>query len=225
MSQRDPRLDRRIQFDERSRSFPVRATLTAEQIRKPRSYTWSCGIQLDQGTEGACVGFSIAHEIAARPVVVKSADDALARQIYYRARQIDEWPGENYEGTSILAGVKAAQEAGYFGEYRWCFSLSDLALAVGYKGPALLGLNWYAGQLNTDANGFIHPTGYLLGGHAILCRAVSVKGKFFTLRNSWGNSWGVNGDCRITFDELDRLLHEQGEACVPVKRMKGNVSP
>jgi hypothetical protein len=98
---RDRRLDRLVHFDERSRSFPVRALIPT--TAKPRSFTWSCGYLLDQGREGACTGFSVSHEAGSRPVVVQALTDDIARQIYQRAKQLDPWPGEDYEGSSVLA--------------------------------------------------------------------------------------------------------------------------
>lgn len=211
----DPRLDRVVQFDEQSRKFPIRALVSA---KKPRSYTWRVNNWLDQGQEGACVGFSWSHELAGRPKEVSGITNDFARAIYRRARQLDEWPGEAYEGTSVLAGAKAVSEAGHLIEYRWAFGLDDLILAVGYQGPAILGINWYEGMFNTGNGDFIEPTGQIAGGHAIVCHGVSVKGRYFKLHNSWGKDWGNNGECKISFEDMYRLLHENGEACIPVIR-------
>lgn len=211
----DPRLDRVVRFDGRSRNFPIRALIDQ---RKPRSYTWSCGVWLNQGQEGACTGFAVTHEAAARPVTVR-VDEVMARSIYQRARQIDEWPGEDYEGSSVLAAIKAGQEQGWYGEYRWAFGIDDLKLALSYKGPAVLGIPWYEGMFEPDSTGFIRPDGSVMGGHAILANGICLKAPgYIRLHNSWGKGWGVNGECFITFADLDRLLHEQGEACIPVQR-------
>lgn len=210
----DPRLDRLPQFDERSRNYPIRTLVTAT---RPRSYTWRVSAWLDQGTEGACVGFAWNHEAAARPVV-RQVTHAAARQTYLRAQQLDQWPGEAYSGTSVIAGAKAMQERGWLQEYRWAFSLDDLILAVGYKGPAVLGLDWYQGMFRPDSDGYLRPTGRLMGGHAILCHAVSVRERYFWLWNSWGRGWGVGGRAKISFDDLAGLLAAGGEACVPVRR-------
>lgn len=215
----DARLGRLIQFDERSRNYPISAIL---HDRK-RSYTWRCDTHLDQGTEGSCVGHAFAHDIAARPSV-SPVTSSLALQIYRRAQQIDEWPGEGYSGTSILAGAKATKEAGYLDEYRWAFGLDDLISAVGYHGPAVLGVNWYQGMIAPGADGFIHPTGQFMGGHAILCHSVSIKHERFTLHNSWGPTWGRGGRCYVSFTDMNRLLSERGEACIPVKRVRPKVS-
>lgn len=230
--------DREVRFDERSRNFPITAGLTDYPLR---GYTWSCDAYNDQGREGACVGFAWSHDLNARPYVVP-ADATVATAIYKRAQQIDEWAGEAYEGTSVLAGAKATKERlnatsqSYLEEYRWAFGTNDLLLALGYKGPAVIGVNWYTGMFDTDAAGYIRKTGSLAGGHAVLARGfapiyldkngprnysnLDKQKSFVLIRNSWGKTWGSNGDCKITIADLDALLREGGDACVPVLRRK-----
>lgn len=210
--------DRRVKFDERSRNFPIRALITQ---REPRSYTWHCKVCLDQGNESSCTGHAVAHEAAARPVEVQGVTHALAVEIYNRAKQIDEWPGENYEGSSVLAAMKAGMERGWYKEYRWAFGEEDLALAVSYKGPAVLGIPWYEGMMEPSiGGGIIYPTGREVGGHAILCNGFNKRTGLYRLHNSWGTSWGFGGDCFVTRDGMAKLLANQGEACIPVIRTK-----
>ena len=221
----DPRLNRLVQFDEKSRQYPVMATLGG---LKPRSYTWAGGPVLDQGPDGACVGFAMTHELAARPAVVKGRGPSFAKEkVYWEAQKIDAWPGGSYpgaspryEGTSVLAGIKMMQKMGYIKEYRWAFGLDDLVMAVGYKGPAVLGIPWYEGMYTPGHCGYIHIGGKMVGGHAILCRGVSVKNRTFLLQNSWGPNWGKNGTALISWEDMDRLLHERGEAVIPTIRTK-----
>ena len=205
-------LDHIVQFDERSRQFPIMAIVDRTE---PRPYTWACSVCLDQGREGACVGHAFAHEAAARPVV-READSDLAFRLYYRAQDLDGMPWT--EGTSIIAGAKAAREAGYLNEFRWGFGLKDCLAGVSRKGPAVLGLNWYEGMFDPDKNGMLHVSGDIAGGHAILMTGVSVKNRTVTLHNSWGSDWGVNGKAKLSWDDLDRLLDEDGECCIPVIR-------
>lgn len=220
----DPRLDRLVEFDERSRNYPIRAMI-APTI-KPRSYTWRCDDVLDQGPDGACVGFAFTHEMIARPAEVGGLDAAFAKQaVYWEAQKLDQWPGGAYpgaspfyEGTSVLAGAKRAVALGAAEAYRWSFSLGDLILGIGYHGPAVLGVNWYESMFSPDGDGFIDVTGPVAGGHAILCMAVNIRGGFFTLQNSWGDDWGIEGRCRIAFDQMDLLLRDRGEAVFMVKR-------
>ncbi len=227
-------LGRVRQFDVRSADYPIRALVGKET---PRSYTWPCAVVLDQGQEGSCVGHGITHELIARPVVV-DGDHELALAIYHLAQQLDDTPGENYSGTSVLAGMKAATRMGYYAEYRWAFGLEDLVLAIGHHGPAVLGLDWYQGMFNSDADGFLNVTGAVEGGHCILARSVrlvkslpastsvgagalagiDLDRSYVTLHNSWGPSWGALGTARIRLVDLDRLLKAGGEAAIPVVR-------
>ena len=207
-------LDRRVEFDDRSRAYPIRSLLTTDT---PRSYTWPQGTYLDQGQEGACVGFAWCHEAAAMPQV-RTVDETFARIVYREAQHLDAWPGVDYEGTSVIAGAKAMKARGYLTEYRWAFSLNDALVAASRKGPVVLGLNWYTGMMDTDLDSYIHPTGRIEGGHAILLLGVSVKYRAAVLQNSWGQTWGRNGRCYISWDDLGLLLDQQGEACIPVVR-------
>lgn len=206
--------DRVPSIDSRNRNYPIRALLAP----KPRrSYTWSVNTWLDQGSEGACVGFAWGHELAAKPVPVPTTNfDALA--IYKRARQLDEWEGEDYDGTSVLGGAKAVMETKLLKEYRWAETEDDLALSVGYHGPAVIGVNWHRGMMDTDADGFIHPDNVVVGGHAICVFGYSVKLDAYKLHNSWGPGWGRNGDALLRRADMAGLLANQGEACVPVVR-------
>jgi hypothetical protein len=248
----DPRLDRLIQFDERSRDYPIRPLRTIEEVTKPafRSYTWRMAkpYVLDQGSEGACVGFAITNELIARPAEVTFGGMYRAlvfavQHIYWEAQKIDPWPGGAYpgaspfyEGTSLLAGVKTAHALRYFDSYRWAFGLEDLVYGLGHHGPAVLGVNWYSGMYAPKDN-FIRPVGTVVGGHAILARGVKLVWKhhrftpwkrryedldfdesYVILRNSWGPDYGDKGDCYITLTDLDSLLRQQGEAVFFVGR-------
>jgi len=218
----DPRLGRISFFDERSKDYPITAVIPS---KKHRSYTWRCKTVLDQKIEGSCVSHGIAHELIARPAEVKGLTADYIRSQYWVAQKNDEWdggsyPGANpfYEGTSILAGVKAYKKERWFESYRWAFSLNEMILGVGHNGPAVIGVLWYSGMFEPDNDNFIHPEGNIVGGHCVLVRAVNVKKKRFTIRNSWGRSWGKDGDCYINFDDMDKLLHERGECVFFLKR-------
>lgn len=207
--------DREVKFDPRSRAFPIAPLIKAT---RPRSYTWACNKYLDQGSEGACVGFSWSHELAATPVAVPGITNASALELYHAAQRLDDWAGEDYSGTSVLAGAKAVKAAGHMEQYRWAFSLQDLIMAIGYQGPAVLGINWYEGMFTPNNAGFILPTGEIAGGHAILCQGVNVVSRKFLLHNSWGSRWGRDGCAWVSYETMSKLLREQGEACIPVLR-------
>lgn len=214
----DIRCDRIVKFDERSRAFPIIKLVSKH--KKLRSYTWRCREWLDQKNEGACVSTGIGHELAARPAEVKGLTFKYVKEnIYWPAQESDDWPGGSYpnahpyyEGTSVLAGIKIAHKMGWFDSFHWAFGLRDLQIGVGYHGPAVLGLRWYTGMYAPDSDGYIHPTGKIVGGHCILCNAINVKKERFTLHNSWGRGWGRDGECYISFGDMTKLLYQQGEA-------------
>lgn len=213
----DVRLDRIPDFDDRSRQFPIKAI--AKETDKVFQ-AWRCSKWLDQGQEGACVGFGITHELVAKPSIVPRKGPAYARKnIYWEAQKIDPWnggayPGASpfYEGTSVLAGVKVAHKLGWFESYRWAFGIEDLIQGILTEGPAVIGVSWFSGMHNIDRNKYIHANGRVVGGHCILCNSVHTKKKRFNLHNSWGKRWGNRGDAYISFSDMDKLLRMNGEA-------------
>lgn len=223
--------------DPRSRNFPISAVL--DPVRR-RNKMWRTGPILDQGYEGACVGFGWAAEAFATPVAVDLRytkpeiprdPHRFARGIYRAAQKVDEWEGENYEGTSVLAGAKVMQGYGFVKEYRWAFGIEQVADAVLAKGPVVIGIPWYEGMYETDPAGVLHPSGDLVGGHCILVIGYRVADPRlggedgFLLQNSWGPRWGGAGIALIDKWDLSNLLRQDGEACVPAKRSYARVWP
>lgn len=222
--------DRVPEFDERSRAFPILDHLLIHHGAEaaalvPRSYTWSAGEVLDQGREGACVGFGWSGELLARPAVVPGVSNESASRLYHAAQQVDEWDGDAYEGTSVLAGAKVVKAAGFMAEYRWAFSVDDVVLTLGYHGPVVIGVNWREGMWNVDGSGFVHATGDVVGGHCVFLRGVNVGKRRVLIQNSWGPGWGVGGCAHLSWDDLGVLLDDQGDACVPVGRDRIGVLP
>lgn len=234
---RDPRLDRIYEEDWRSLNHLVTAVLSTD-LREPLSILWDLYAFLDQGMEGACVGFGFGHELLASPVPVAGVDNKYAREIiYWTTQRNDYWPGGAYpgadpfyEGTSVLSGAKTLQDLGFYTAYDWGITTRDVVLGIGYTGPAVLGLNWYEDMFDTDAGGWIRPTGAQAGGHCILAVGVVIVWKPTTTRtwadvdldqshlilhNSWGPTWGVNGRAKLSLRDFDRLLNEQGDAVFP----------
>lgn len=215
---KDPRLDRLPEKDPKSRAFPIR-TLVADV--QPRSMSWAVPVVLDQGREGACVGFSWSHELAGRPVQVKNITNDTALALYRQAQVLDDYPGEDYSGSSVLGGAKAVEQQGHLKEYRWAFGLDDLILALGYHGPAVLGIDWYGSMYEPtyrDGDYWINVEGEKVGGHAILANGVSIRRRAIKLHNSWGYDWGDRGEAWVSWDDMRRLLGDGGEACIPVRR-------
>jgi hypothetical protein len=226
------KLDWVSRHDPKSLEYPARSLFNR---REPQNITWRTPkVPLDQGREGACVGFGWTHEAMTTPVVVDFAalkvegpkgPTQFAQNIYREAQKIDEWHGEDYDGTSVLAGAKMMKAFGLLREYRWSFGAEEVALSLTNIGPAVLGIPWHEGMYEAP-DGILQVQGEQVGGHCILATAYRKAGFIFDepafgLFNSWGPYWGKNGFAWIRHSELAFLLRQQGEACVPTKRSYG----
>lgn len=224
----DRRLDRLQEFDERSREFNI----AGEVPETLKTKTWQCRAYLDQGWEGACVGFSWCHGASAYANHTNGITDTHAEQhVYWEAQKIDPWPGGAYpgavpdnDGTSVLSGAKIMQQYGFIDGYKWAFNVDDVLKAISNHGVVIIGVWWRDSMFNTDPNGLLDISGAHAGGHAICVRGHNLKRRFaghgdlhvVRLRNSWGKSWGLAGDCFLKVEDLETLLNDDGEACIPV---------
>lgn len=220
----DARFNRLKEFDERSRDFPVSHVLgVVDAPKQPITKEWACTLFLDQGREGSCVGHGWGHEAAADPIPVANVTEQYVHdQIYWGAQRIDNIPGGSYpgaspqgEGTSVIAGAKWMTQHGFYTGYHWAFSEHQAALALSYLGPVVLGVNWYDGMYNPNAQGYLRPTGQIVGGHCILAVGYNATTKTYKLHNSWGADWGQGGTALIAARDLASLLEQDGEACIP----------
>jgi len=213
--------DWKPRFDERSRSYSV---LRGVDYSNKYVYRRPPREVLDQGSEGACVGFSTTAAILASPHKnkLKDAQD-FALGAYKFAQFIDVWEGEDYDGTSVLAGAKVMHKLGMIDSYSWCFNTNDIVTALHQFGPVVLGIPWYSDMYETDKRHFVNIGGDLVGGHAIMVYgyhprkydyATRSRGPVFYWRNSWGKEYGRNGTGYIRKKDLDTLMSQQGEACV-----------
>ena len=74
---------------------------------------------LDQGSEGACTGFglaTVANYLLLRRRVVPDNVRVSPRMFYELARRYDEWPGENYSGSSARGAMKGWHKHGVCSE-------------------------------------------------------------------------------------------------------------
>lgn len=205
-------------WDPRSTAFRFSALPMCSSLTYRQSIMRTKHQFLDQGQEGACTGFGEEHVRALSPYPQATTDD-LAREVYYEARRQDEWEGEDYEGSSVNGAMRAARHKGLIKSWKWATTTVEAAHGLSYHGAGEMGSWWYSGMFDTDANGFIHPTGSKVGGHAYAIAGYRhVNGqRAYRIENSWGPSWGDLGGAWISEFDFASLLADQGELAFPTK--------
>lgn len=216
-------LDWNPRFDERSKRYAARKRSSRSAKRVYTRWT-PPSIVLDQGEEGACVGFGTTAAIMSAPGRQTLKDpQQFANGLYKFAKYIDQWEGQRYVGTSVLAGMKSLQRLGFIKEYRWCFKTADVIDALLTTGPVVIGIPWYESMYETKTNGLVEISGKQVGGHCLLLYgyhpAKAIRGdgiqEVVYWRNSWGPGYGINGTGYVPLKQLDLLL-KQAEAAVPI---------
>ena len=240
----DIRLDRLVNFDEKSRAYDI-AELDLNQTLRGRSWPLDNKVRIDQRRQGACVSFSWTNELLGQPVPIKflsiEAAESFARMNYWEMQKIDPWQGGSYpgaspvyEGTDVLSGAKIMQKHGFIGEYRWAFNIDDVLRTLAHFGPVIFGTYWLNSMFEPRPSGLleVNPSQGDAGGHAYAGRGLIMQprlkgespriGPVVRVPNTWGPDWGINGECFIKVSDLEYLLNRDGECCIPVQRHKIN---
>lgn len=135
-------------------------------------------------------------------------------ELYQAAQEVDDFPGHDYAGTTVRAGAKILQERGLISNYWWAWDVDTIVNALLTVGPVVVGTRWYQSMYQPDKQGVLKVEGQPIGGHAYLLNGVSKTSRRVRLKNSWGIEWGQKGMAWLSFDDLGRLLAENGEACL-----------
>lgn len=203
--------------DERDKKYGVRKVVP-EMPRRLQKYHNASGFWSDQGAFPHCVAHAWLHYVEGGPITAKGQGAEFDTVAYYRrCQQLDEWAGENYDGTSIRAGAKTGIELGLIESYWWCNTISEIVDAL-YLQPLVTGTDWFSGMSKPNSAGFIKAEGDMEGGHAYVLDGVSVKDQFFRIKNSWGRGWGVRGFAYIHWTEFQKLLDLAGEVCFAIEK-------
>ncbi len=212
-------------FDPRDKKFtlpkPKAGTLFSapKELRPVRYRYYATAKALDQGEMPHCVGFGWEQYLLSAPVKNKMWNTPA--ELYHQAQLVDEWEGEDYDGTSVRAGAKVLHQAGLISVYNWADDARTIADYILTNGPVVMGTNWYWDMFSPDKENFIHASGALAGGHCYMLKGVNLDKKCpdgsvgaFRGINSWGTSWADKGMFWISFNDLDRLTKEWGEAAM-----------
>lgn len=190
---------------------------------------------LDQKQEGACTGFGLAAVInglkSLRGIETKLAENrASARMLYEMAQKHDQWPGEDYSGSSCrgairgwnnmgvcseklwpylpndsstltLARAKAAREDTIGAYYRLRPNIVDYHSALNEAKVLYVSANVHKGWENTS----IPSNGIIpLDEEKTGGHAFAIVGyneQGFWVQNSWGSQWGQGGIALWTYED------------------------
>ena len=208
-------LGRELSVDKRDLNYLISNKLPTPKISISERYWDDERWWGDQGNTPQCVGYAWSHWIDDGPIIhAGKRPNVNPTTLYRESQKRDQWPGENYNGTSVRGGAKYLQEIGKIKSYLWAFDVQTLMNTVLTQGPVVVGTNWYYNMFFPDRNGLIRASGRWMGGHAYVINGVNTKTQLFRIKNSWGRNWGQRGRAFISFSDMTRLIREGGEICL-----------
>jgi hypothetical protein len=96
---------------------------------------------LNQGQEGACTGFALAAVVNFLRTLKGHSARVSPRMLYELARRYDEWPGQDYDGSSARGAIKAWAKHGVCAESSWTHTqqgiqhMTDQVIAEAKQAP------------------------------------------------------------------------------------------
>ena len=182
----------------------------------------SLGLEiLDQGREGACTGFSLAATINFLNRRRGSEVVVSPRMLYEMAKISDEWPGEDYDGSSLRGAIGGWKNMGACREEFWPYEpeeggglltidaakdarsttvgayyrirpiISHFHAALNEVGVISVSARVHSGWFKPARKGRIKKKADVDGGHAFAIVGYDAEG--FWVQNSWGREWGEEG--------------------------------
>ncbi len=188
---------------------------------------------LDQGKEGACTGFglaTVANYLLLTRKIVPDPKPVSARMLYEMAKRYDEWPGENYSGSSARGAMKGWHKHGVCGEACWPYVATDSSgrlTDIRTQDALIRPLGAYYRVNHKDlvsmhsalaevgilyATAAVHSGWQSVGADGVIHLNETIIGghafaivaydqRGFWIQNSWGNQWGADGFGLISYDD------------------------
>jgi hypothetical protein len=198
------------------------------------------GMILDQGQEGACTGFGLAACInylywerqqrakARGETVGQPTSRVSTRMLYQMAKLYDEWPGEDYDGSSCRGAMKGWHHHGVCTEALWPYGKRFTEPKEGWEQDAAvrpLGAYYRVAKesiVDMQAaiqevhaiyvSASVHEGWWIKKSDTLQVIPLSDKGtgghafalvgynaQGFILQNSWGPGWGYRGFAIMTY--------------------------
>jgi hypothetical protein len=189
---------------------------------------------LDQGNEGACTGFglaTVANYLLRQLADAPDKSPVSARMFYEMARRYDEWPGEDYEGSSARGAMKGWHKHGVCAGKRWpydpatpdfelthqraldamrrplgaYFRVNHRDLVAMHSAITEVGVLYATATVHDGWERVNRRTGVIpFPGGALGGHAFAIVGydtDGLWIQNSWGAGWGRRGFARISYDD------------------------
>lgn len=189
---------------------------------------------LDQGREGACTGFAlatVAHWLLRTRRVDRDEEAVSPHMLYRMARQHDEWPGENYSGSSARGAMKGWHKHGLCSARAWparpprgtppglnaeraqdalkrplgaYFRVNHRDLVALHAALSEVGILFATAQVHKGWDQ-VRADGVIPLRHGSVgghaFAIVAYDERGFWVQNSWGNDWGKQGFGHISYDD------------------------
>ena len=189
---------------------------------------------LNQGGEGSCTGFALAAVINLLRHRGHRSGSVSPRMLYEMAKQHDEWPGFDYEGSSCRGAIKGWYNMGVCLDSKWKYEenkpghltvaaaedarnntlgayyrlgtrVSDFHAALNEVGDIYCSAPEHDGwQRPSKKTGVIPVRDEQAGGHAFAIIGYDERG--FWVQNSWGSGWGLRGRALWTYEDWQRTI-------------------
>jgi len=211
-------LGRRKAVDPRDANFRIRRL---PPDLTPRTRRWRRGPTLDQGALPHCVEFAAKHLLMSQPLMHNAnVVNRLLDGLYEQAQRNDEWPGEDYDGTSGRGAMKSLQARGLIGEYHWITTESMLSKYVRAVSPVMVGTSWLTEMFTPTSDGYLQVQGGEEGGHEWLALWYEESKARYVCQNSWGPDWGRDGLFYLHKEDMRILLEDLGGDAVTAVEVK-----
>jgi hypothetical protein len=147
---------------------------------------------------------------------VRAAYDVLRGSGACRVRSV-----HLVNGVPTAIGARPADPGEGILTNRWARTVDEMRAALADGLPVTIGVNWYP---NFDAPierggehwiGDVSDLGAVRGGHCVCVYGASDRRQAFKIKNSWGRSYPL---VWLPYTTMDRLLREDGEACLVTDR-------